>query len=105
MPASRLLIAEDRYVVEAESGRDEGFLRFDPAAAPAAVDFVGTEGPSAGRTIPALYRIRGNLLQLCYCMGEGTAPQPRPTTWDTGPGSPQILVRYRRVQGGMQRES
>lgn len=94
---ARLVIAGDRYVVEGADARDEGRLHLAADASPPAVDLVGERGPNAGRTIPAIFRLRGNLLQLCYMVGEGAAPLARPTELQARPGSMQMLVRYRRI--------
>lgn len=101
MPDARLVIEGDRYVVEAAAGRDSGTLQIDTTVTPHAIDLVGKRGPNAGRTIPALFRIRGNLLQLCYCVGEENVQLPRPTEIHAAVGSMQILVRYRRLQAGL----
>ena len=100
MPETRLVIDGDNYVVESAESRDSGTLQIDASVTPHTIDLVGREGPNAGRTIPALFRMRGNLLQLCYLVGEGSAPQPRPSEIHAAPGSMQILVRYRRLQAG-----
>lgn len=93
-PASRWVITGTRYVVESEAGRDEGELRFDAAASPASVDLVGTSGPHGSKTIRAIFRVRGDLLQLCYDVG---GDDRRPVTFATGKGSMQLMVRYRRI--------
>ncbi|MCX6934148.1 MAG: TIGR03067 domain-containing protein, partial [Verrucomicrobia bacterium] len=51
----------------------------------------GTEGPNAGRSIPAIYQVRGDLLRICYGL-DGTAP----TAFVSPPGSQLYLVTYRR---------
>ena len=98
MPDARLVIDGDRYVVEGVGADDSGILHVDATVTPHTIDLVGKRGPHAGRTIPALFRIRGNLLQLCYCVGESTVRQPRPTEFHAAAGSMQLLVRYRRLQ-------
>lgn len=95
LPPTRWVIDGERYVVEAEHGRDEGVLVVDAEATPAAVDIVGQRGPNAGRTLRAIYRMRGDLLQVCYEVGDAPA---RPTAFLTAPGSMALTVRYRRVQ-------
>ncbi|HEY0943863.1 MAG TPA: TIGR03067 domain-containing protein [Opitutaceae bacterium] len=93
LPPARFVIAGARYVVETGDARDEGVLRIDAAATPAAIDIVGTAGPNAGKTIPAIFRMRGELLQLCY---EVSDTPRRPIAFGTAPGSVQLMVRYRR---------
>lgn len=96
LPDTRLVITGDRYVVEAAETRDEGVLRIDASASPPGIDIVGQAGPNAGKTLLAIFRVRGDRLQLCYDVGE---PPCRPTTFATAQGSTRILIRYRRVTG------
>lgn len=100
LPETRLIIAGERYVIEAGATRDEGTLAIDRTVTPHTLDIVGTAGPHAGRTIPAIFRQRGNLLQICYTVGEDAAVQPRPQALETAPGSLHLLIRYRRLDGG-----
>ena len=93
-PASRWVISGTRYIVESEAGRDEGELRIDAAASPASVDLVGTSGPHGNKTIRGIFRVRGDLLQLCY---DVSGDDRRPVTFATGKGSMQLMVRYRRI--------
>jgi uncharacterized protein (TIGR03067 family) len=95
LPPARWIIAGERYVVEAEAGRDEGILVVDTSALPPAVDIVGHAGPNAGKTLRAIFRVRGDLLQLCYEVGDAPA---RPTAFVSAEGSMALTVRYRRVQ-------
>jgi uncharacterized protein (TIGR03067 family) len=50
----------------------------------------GTEGPNAGRSIPAIYQRRGDLLRICYGL-DGSAP----TAFASHAGSQLYLVTYR----------
>lgn len=97
MPATRLIIAGTRYVVEAADGRDEGTLAIDEKVTPHTIDIIGVAGPNAGKTIPAIFRVRGELLQICYDVGD--VPR-RPAAFGTGPGRTQLMVRYRREGQG-----
>ncbi len=93
MPPTRFIITGDRYRVESEGGDDEGVLVIDTEVTPHAVDITGMTGPNAGKTLRAIFRMRGDLLQLCYEVSE--VPR-RPGGFSTTRGSLQILVRYRR---------
>lgn len=95
LPPTRWVIDGERYVMEAEEGRDEGRLVVDTLAWPHAVDVVGQQGPNAGKTLRAIFRVRGDLLQICYDVGESAA---RPSVFVTVRGSMALTVRYRRVQ-------
>jgi uncharacterized protein (TIGR03067 family) len=96
LPPARMVITGDRYVIELGDARDEGTLAINVNVTPHQIDIIGTAGPNAGKTIPAIFRVRGNVLQMCYTVGEGLSPPPRPLALETGPESLQILVRYRR---------
>jgi uncharacterized protein (TIGR03067 family) len=96
VPETVWRITGDRYVVNGPRGREEGRLQIDVTVTPHTVDLVGTSGPSAGRTIPALFRLRGQLLQICYVVGDEGTVQPRPHEFSAAPGSMQLMVRYRR---------
>ena len=52
----------------------------------------GRSGPNAGRTIPCLFQIRGDLLRICYGLN-GVAP----TTFATAAGDDRYLATYRRA--------
>ena len=82
-------------VAELLGAADEGILVVDTSATPHAVDIVGQAGPNAGKTLRAIFRIRGDLLQLCYEVGDAPA---RPSAFVSEQGSMALTVRYRRVQ-------
>lgn len=87
------MIAGTDYRVENAAGRDAGVLRFAPEGIDVALDLVGMSGPNAGRTIAAIWRVEGDVLELCYDVGGG----PRPTMFASVAGSTCLLVRYRRA--------
>ena len=45
---------------------DGGEYHTDTAAAPASMDIVGQTGPHAGRTLLAIYELKGDELTVCY---------------------------------------
>ena len=94
VPLARLRVADGRYSMETGGAEpDVGWLYFDAAAEPAAVDIVCETGAGAGRTIRAICRRRGDLMQQSYFAEENAA---RPGEFRTAQGSLQVLVRYRR---------
>lgn len=95
VPDARLRIENGRYVMETEgaSEPDRGYLYFDHSEVPSALDIVCESGAGAGRTIRAICRWRGDLLQLSYYAEEKAR---RPDDFRTKEGSMQVLVRYRR---------
>ena len=94
MPDTRWEIVGNRYVIQEEEGRDEGELVIDLDRTPHALDLVGKTGPNSGKTIVAIFRMRGDLLQLCY---DVSGASRRPQTFETAPNSMQLMVRYRRI--------
>lgn len=94
MPDTRWVITGNRYVIEEEEGRDEGELMIELEVTPHTLDLVGKTGPNAGKTIRAIFRIRGDLLQLCY---DVSGQARRPQAFGTARDSMQLMVRYRRV--------
>ncbi len=94
VPSARLLINDGRYTMETEGAApDSGWLYFNHAEVPSALDIVCETGAGAGRTIRAICRWRGDLLQLSYLAEENAA---RPVDFHTGQGSLQVIVRYHR---------
>lgn len=64
---------------------------WEPGAAEGELLLRGERGANQGREIPALWRLVGAELEICY----GFAGE-RPTTFATRPGIPWYLARYRR---------
>lgn len=91
MPATRWRISGANYVVVSAESRDAGLLVFGAEGSAATVDLIGTSGPNAGRTIPAIWRLEGDVLELCYDVGGG----PRPTRFSGTAGETWLRVRYR----------
>ena len=88
---TRLTISGNRYTVETPHGTDHGTLAHDSNARPHTLDIIGTAGPNAGRTIPAICRLEQDQLVICYDVGGG----PRPGEFSTGKNSTRLMVIYR----------
>ena len=72
---------------------DKGSYALLSRRAPAQMDIHGREGPNAGRTIQAIYRVVADQLTVCYQLGQGA----RPTDFSSSAGPQVLLVHYRRV--------
>lgn len=72
---------------------DKGTYALVSRRPPAQMDIRGHEGPNAGRTILAIYRLAGDTLVVCYQLGQGE----RPSDFATATGTQILLVRYTRV--------
>jgi uncharacterized protein (TIGR03067 family) len=90
-----LVIDGDRYTTTVGPATDLGALVLDPSASPASMDVRGTEGPNAGRTIPAIYECSDDTLRICYDL----SGVQRPTTFESPAGTMHFLVTYTRAAG------
>jgi uncharacterized protein (TIGR03067 family) len=87
-----LKMAEGKYEVTVAGHPDKGTCKVDASAKPKTMDITGTEGPNAGRNIPAIYELTGDKLKICY----GLKGSLRPTEFKSNPGTQQYLVVYQR---------
>lgn len=90
----RLKIKDGTYEVTVANVSDRGTLKIDSRANPATMDIIGTEGPNKGKTIPAIYELRGNSLRICYSL----SGEKRPMEFKTGGTESIFLVTYKRVK-------
>jgi uncharacterized protein (TIGR03067 family) len=86
-----LKMGEGKYEVQAEN-LDKGTYTIDPAATPKALDIIGAEGPNAGKHFPCIYELHGDVLKICYQLGDG----PRPAEFKSPAGTKIFLVTYKR---------
>jgi uncharacterized protein (TIGR03067 family) len=85
------LTADTYHVHFAGELADRGtYSRVDPAPHTTLI-LLGAHGPNAGRTIPCIYQLVGDLLRVCYGL-DGTTPSAFVTT----AASPHYLAFYRR---------
>jgi uncharacterized protein (TIGR03067 family) len=82
------------YVVTTSDRKDEGDVRLFPDKSPKAIDVIGTKGPNAGKTIPAIYELKGGRLKVCYDLSE----KQRPKEFKTAAGTMDFLAVYERVK-------
>jgi uncharacterized protein (TIGR03067 family) len=87
-----LVMADGKYTVKVGGQLDEGTVKLDASTTPKAIDIMGTEGPNKGRTILAIYELKGDTLRICYDLG-GKA---RPAEFKTEADRPLFLVTYKR---------
>lgn len=72
---------------------DHGSYRIVYAGTPARMDIEVSQGPHAGKTIPALYALAGDELTVSYQLGPGVRPQD----FNSPAGSKILVVRYHRA--------
>jgi uncharacterized protein (TIGR03067 family) len=88
----KLVIKDDKYTVTVGTQADQGTVKRMPSATPKALDITGTEGPNKGKTILAIYELKGDTLRVCYDL----SGKKRPTEFKTESGTQLFLVEYKR---------
>ena len=89
LEGTKLVLKSGHYQLQI----DEGTYKIIPGT-PAAMDIVGTNGPNKGKTLLAVYELKGDRLEICYDL-EG---KTRPTEFKTTTGTKQFLASYERAK-------
>lgn len=90
----RLTLTAGKYEVLVGDQPDRGTYTLDATATPKALTVIGTAGPNAGKTFPAIYELAGDTLRICYDLS-GTQ---RPTAFKSTADTPLYLVTYQRTK-------
>jgi len=88
----KLVLKGDQYTVTVGMNPDKGTCKTNPAANPKTLDIKGTEGPNKGKTILAIYELKGDTLKICYELGVAG----RPKEFKSKEGTQLFLVTYKR---------
>jgi uncharacterized protein (TIGR03067 family) len=86
------LTDDGKYVVDFGSMLDKGKVEVDPAKKPKQMTITGTEGPSQGKSLPAIYELSGDTLKICYQL-EGKDP---PAALESKAGTATLFIEYKR---------
>jgi uncharacterized protein (TIGR03067 family) len=84
--------AEGKYTLKLGGQPDEGTLTVDSTKTPKHMEIKGTGGPNKGKTIPAIYKLDGDTLVVCYNLGGGE----RPAAFESKPDTKVFLATYKR---------
>lgn len=87
-----LEIKDDNYTVSIAAKLDKGTLKLDPSAKPKRMVITGTEGPSKGKKILAIYELDGDRLKICYDL----SGKAYPTEFKSKADTQLFLVTYNR---------
>lgn len=87
-----LTIEEGKYTVAFAGMQDKGTIATDTAKKPKQMTITGTDGPSKGKTLPAVYELDGDTLKICYAL-EGKDP---PAGLESKDGTATLFVVYKR---------
>jgi uncharacterized protein (TIGR03067 family) len=90
-----LLMSAGGYRIVDTSNRvvESGRYHADPCCSPPTIDIVGDTGPHAGRTMLAIYELRGDELTVCYDLER----QERPDSLEPRRNVPQLRITYTRA--------
>lgn len=91
--ASRMLFDGDRFRMESPEGNYDGTFTIDTAAKPMTLDIAFVEGPEAGNTAEAIWKVEGDALVICL----GLVGSSRPRAFRASPGSGHALEVLRRT--------
>lgn len=85
--------AGGKYSVAHGEEADKGTFTVDPKKSPKAMDIKSEAGgPLKGKTILAIYELKGDELTVCYDLGE----KGRPEKFESPAGGNVLLVTYKR---------
>ena len=90
-----LLLERGGYRIIDRSNRvvDGGHYHVDPRRSPPAMDIMGETGPYAGRTMLAIYELRGDELTVCYDLER----LERPANLTPKRDQPLLRITYARA--------
>ena len=93
LKAMKLVLKDDKYTVTITGEQpDEGTTTLDTDKTPKAMDIKGTNGPNKGKTILAIYELKGDTLRVCYDL----SGKARPSEFETKPNTLLFFVEYKR---------
>ena len=88
----KLVLKDEKYTATVGKQVDEGTVTLDVESDPTGMEIKGTKGPNEGKTIPAIYELKDDVLKVCYNL-EG---KNRPKEFKTKAGSKFYLVTYKK---------
>ena len=74
----------------------EAEYTLDPSKNPKAIDISYKQGPAAGQTIKAIYKLEGDTLTICRAL---TQKDERPKEFAAPAGSGKFLFEFKRNKG------
>jgi uncharacterized protein (TIGR03067 family) len=88
----KLVLKDEKYTATVDEQVDEGTVTLDLESDPTGMEIKGTKGPNEGKTIPAIFELKDDVLKVCYNL-DG---KKRPTEFKTKAGSKFYLVTYKK---------
>jgi uncharacterized protein (TIGR03067 family) len=94
----RLTFTGDRFQIQSADRKPvfAGTVRVNPAAKPAAIDFLHSDGTLKGRSWLGIYRLEGDTLTVCDNASDMT--KGRPAAFEATSGSGHVLITFTRAK-------
>jgi uncharacterized protein (TIGR03067 family) len=99
MPAPKekvtVTLRDGKYTVkQGDKVVAEGTGKIDPTTSPKSVDVTPSSGPDKGKTVLAIYEVKGDTQRVCFAR----PGKPRPKTFEAKKGSGDALYTHKRVK-------
>lgn len=93
LESARVTYEGDKYTIEVDKKTERGTIVLDPKKDPKAMDIFPTEGENNGKTLLAVYEVKGDELKICYSL----SPTVRPESFEPASNT-LLLVKFKRVK-------
>jgi uncharacterized protein (TIGR03067 family) len=93
LDSARVTYEGDKYTIEINNKSERGTISLDPKKDPKAMDIFPTEGENNGKTLLAVYEVKGDELKICYSL----SPTVRPENFEPASNT-LLLVKFKRVK-------
>jgi uncharacterized protein (TIGR03067 family) len=90
----KLELTDGKYRLGGAESPDQGTWKLLSGMKPLGLDITGTDGPNKGKKIPAIVRLSGDKLTVCYDL----SGKSRPTKFESKKQTMQFLADYKRVK-------
>ena len=87
-----LTMDEGKYALNFGGTVDKGTLKIDATSKPKRITITGTDGPSKGKTLEAIYEINNDTFKICYALDGKVAPK----ALESKEGTNTLYVVYKR---------
>ena len=90
------IFEKDKLSLVGREGKREFRVKLHPTKKPKAIDMTALDGDCKDKTNPAIYRLQGDVLQLCMFNEPGNTK--RPTEVASKDGSKLLLMTFKRTK-------
>jgi uncharacterized protein (TIGR03067 family) len=91
---TKMTLKGDKYSIEGGERNHTGTFKVHPDKKPKAMDCIPDAGDLKGKTIQAIYEIKGDKIKICYDISCKTRPEEFATKDKEG----YVLIEYQRAK-------